>query len=316
VEGAVAALGACVLITHVHGYSARGISITSLRVVASASVDVDADGRWSGGDYGLRDARYVIEVDAEGSPDSLGQVSQFVTCFSPNHRAFLDEGSYELTSIRVGPAGEATSTAVVAPVAVSGPAAGRLDVTADLTWEYGTEAHVTTQLSPGGEGRRAHPRLVVDQSKQMLGIDKGPNPQELLLSAISAALTMDLTHLARQRDLPLAGVEVEAAGRLDIRGMLNVEDRPARFHEIRFLVRAETPLDDQALADLVAECAACNPFLATLRARNTVQVELNSPDGPLLTFRSDAEQVAAFLAEITRAQAAQAATSTLTMSAQ
>lgn len=315
VEAAVAALGACVLITHVHGYSARAISITSLRVVVSAAVDVDADGRWAGGEQGLRDAHYLVEVDAEGSPDSLRGVSQFVTCFSPNHRAFLDEGSYELTSIRVGPDGEATSTPVVQPAAVAGQAAGRVAVTAELIWEYGTESHITTQLSPGGQGRRAQPTLVVDQSKQMLGIDRGPNPQELLLSAVSAALTMDLQQLARERDLPLAGVEVEAAGRLDMRGMLNVADRPARFHELRFLVRAETTLDDRALAGLVAECAARNPLLATLRAANTVQVELRGPDGPLLTFRSDAEQVAAFLAEISRAQAAQAATSTLTMSA-
>jgi uncharacterized OsmC-like protein len=323
VEGAVAALGACVLITHVHGYSARGISITSLRVVVSASVRVDAAGRWAGGDHGLRDVGYRIEIDAEGSPDMLRQVTQFVTCFSPNHRAFLDVGSYDLTSVRVGPDGEATSTAVEppqpgpasAPSAEPEPSTRLLSVTADLSWEYGAEANVTTGLRPGGARRRGNPGFVVDQSKQMLGIDKGPNPQELLLSAISATLTMDLARLARERDLPVAAVEVEATGRLDIRGMLNVANSPARFHALRFLVRAETPLDGAALAGLVAECAAGNPFLTMLRVPNVVDVDLRSPAEALLEFRSDAGQVAAFLAEVARIQAEQAATNALTMAA-
>jgi uncharacterized OsmC-like protein len=314
-EGAVAALGACVLITHVHGYSARGVSLTSFRLRVSACVDVDDQGRWIGGELGLRDLRYVIEVDGEGAPELLSQVTQFVTCFSPNHRVFLDEASYELTGEIVGPAGATTTVPVVpgSPPALA-PSGRQLDVTAELQWEYGTEANVTTDITPGGDKRGRSPRFVVDQSKQMLGIDRGPNPQELLLAAISAELVMQMGQLARQRDLPVADVEVNANGRLDIRGMLNVDkDIPARFHQVRFQVCAQTPLDPAAVGELMAECAARNVLLHTLRMPNSVQVELNGPDRQLLSFTSDAAQVTAFLAEIARMQAEQAAADALTM---
>lgn len=312
-EAAVAALGACVLITHVHGYSARGVTITTLRVTVTAAVQVDAAGRWAGGETALHDVRYLIETDCDGSVDSVSEVSRFVTCFSPNHRAFLDEGSYGLSAMAVRPDG--TPEVVTSDQAEPAPATGggtRLDLTAELTWEYGTEATATTTFAPGGELRRERPVLVVDQAKQMLGIDRGPNPQELLLAAICADLTGQVRTLAAERGVTLAGLEIESSGRLDIRGMLNVSpDIPARFHNLRFLVRAGTgaPLDE--LAALVREAAARNVMLAVLLRANSVQVDVRSPAGPLASFRSHAGQVADFLAELARKQAAMAANNAL-----
>jgi uncharacterized OsmC-like protein len=307
-EAVVAALGACVLITHVHGYSARGVTITSLRVTVTAAVEVDADGWWVGGDSALHDVRYLIEADCAGSVDSVREVSQFVTCFSPNHRAFLDEGGYRLAAMAVRPDG--TPDVVELDQVDPAPAGGdgtRLDLTAELCWEYGTEAGLMTTFSPGGELRRERPRLVADQSKQMLGLDRGPNPQELLLAAISADLTHQVRHVAAERGITLAGLEVESSGRLDIRGMLNVSpDIPARFHNIRFLVRTDTEAAPTDFADVVRQAAARNVMLAALLRPGAVQVDLRSPAGPLSSFRSDADQVAAFLAEMARKQAAMA----------
>jgi uncharacterized OsmC-like protein len=305
-EAAVAALGACVLITHVHGYSARAVTITSLRVKVSATVEVDQQGRWAGGDAALHNLRYDVEADCDGPIDSLTEVSQFVTCFSPNHRAFLDEGSYVLTALALRSDGssEAVTVEQAAPAAPAGESTG-VELTAELTWQYGTQANVTTMCSPGGEVRRQQPSLVVDQSKQMAGIDGGPNPQEVLLAAVSADLCQEVSRRARERRLVLHNVDVTSTGRLDIRGMLNVsKDIPARFHNLQFTVRADTDLPVQALADLVAECAAANVTLATLRAAGTVEVDLRTPAQPLLSFRSDANQVEDFLAVLTQKQAA------------
>ncbi|BCJ50044.1 hypothetical protein Asp14428_15190 [Actinoplanes sp. NBRC 14428] len=313
VEAAAAAIGACVLITHVHGYSARGISLTSLGVRVTATVPTDAAGRVADPSAGLRDLRYDITVDAEATEAALAQVTQFVTCFSPNHRAFLDAGDYDLSSVLVRPGGTATSRPVpVTAPAATAPAAGELTVVAELQWEYGTEAHVSTAVSPGIEARRAAPTLVVDQSKQMLGIDRGPNPQEMLLTAISAELALGLSALARERGLPLSRIEVDGGGRLDIRGMMNVDPAvPARFHEIRFVVRCEADLDDDPdddkVAALVTECAANSTLLAVLRRANTADVRLRSPGAEILTLRSDAAQVSAFIEQIVRQQREQQA---------
>jgi len=312
-EAAVAALGACVLITHVHGYSARGVTITSLRVTVTAAVEVDEHGRWVGGETALHDVRYLVEADCDGSADSVSEVSQFVTCFSPNHRAFLDEGNYRLAAMAVRPDGtpDAVELDQVAP-APAGVGGTRLDLTAELTWEYGVQATATTTFAPGGELRRERPALVVDQSKQMLGLDRGPNPQELLLAAISADLTHQVRALAAEHGITLAGVEVESSGRLDIRGMLNVSpDIPARFHNLHFLVRADTDAALADLTDLVRQAAARNVVLATLLRANSIQVDLRSPAGPLTSFTSNADHVADFLAELARKQAAIAANNAL-----
>jgi len=312
-EAAVAALGACVLITHVHGYSARGITITALRLTVTAAVEVDAHGGWIGGETALHDAHYLIEADCDGAAGSVKEVSEFVTCFSPNHRAFLDEGGYRLAAVAVRPDGtpEAAELDQVTP-APAGTGGTRLEVTAELTWEYGVQATATTNFTPGGELRRERPSLVVDQSKQMLGLDRGPNPQELLLAAVSAELTNQVRAIAAERGITLAGIEVESSGRLDIRGMLNVSrDIPARFHNLRFLVRADTEASLDDLADLVRQAAARNFMLASLLRANTVQVDLRTPAGPLASFTSDAGQVAGFLAEVARKQAAMAASNVL-----
>lgn len=314
-EAAVAALGACVLITHVHGYSARGVTITSLRVVVSAAIDVDAEGQWVAGERALHDIRYLIQADCEGLAQNIREVSQFVSCFSPNHRAVLDEGSYDVSALAVRSDGSLEVLAVeqTAPAAAAGDKS-RLDLIAELTWEYGTEANVTTMFSPGGELRRQQPALVVDQSKQMLGIDRGPNPQELLLAAASADLAQTLSRLAGDRGITLTNVEVESTGRLDIRGMLNVSpDIPARFHNLRFLVRADTDIDGEVFASLVAEAAAGNVILATVRAAGTVEVELRAAGEPPFSFRSDTEQVADFLDQMARKQAAAGAMDALSV---
>ncbi|MGX7825340.1 OsmC family protein [Actinokineospora sp. 24-640] len=288
-EAAVAAFGACVLVTHMHGYTARGISVAALRVRISATVGGDAPG--------LRDVRYEIDVDAAGSSEMLAAVTQFVTCFSPNHRALLDEGSADLDHVRDGAA-----VAVEQRAPIASP---ELRVSADLVWEYGTEATVTTSATPGGDDRA--PTFIVDQSKQMLGIDRGPNPQEWLLAALSAELTLSLRALAAERGIDAAGVEVDARGQLDIRGMLNVSpDIPARFHNLRFAIISESDVDE-----LVAEAVARSQVLATLRVANSAQVVLRSASETLLDIRSDHEQVTAFLAEIARQQAAQAASNAL-----
>ncbi|EGX59852.1 OsmC family protein [Streptomyces zinciresistens K42] len=311
-EAAVAALGACVLITHVHGYSARGVTITSLRLTVTAAVDVDARGRWAGGDRALHDVRYLVEADCDGPADSVREVSQFVTCFSPNHRAFLDEGGYRLAAVAVRPDGtpDAVELDQAAPTPAA-PGATRLDLTAELTWEYGVQATATTTFAPGAQARRERPALVVDQSKQMLGLDSGPNPQELLLAAVSADLTHQVHAEAAEHGITLAGAEVESSGRLDIRGMLNVSpDIPARFHNLRFLVRADTGAGAD-LAGLVRRAAARNVLLATLLRANSVEVEVRTPDGEPTGFTSDAGQVAAFLTEVARRQAAAAANNAL-----
>lgn len=299
-EGAVAALGACVLITHVHGYSARGITIRTLQMRVTATADVDTDGGWTGENRALHDLKYVVEADCDGPVESVFGVSNFVACFSPNHRAFLDEGHVEMYT-RIGDDDPV-------PISLGSPkqksSGDYAEIAADLRWEYGTETHIETATSARRPDPKRLPGVVVDQSKQMLGIDSGPNPQELLLAATSADLMQQLVDLAEQHDAHLPGLHIEASGRLDIRGMLNVSSEiPTRFHNIQLVVCADAGADPGSLNDLTRTAAEYNIVLSSLLRSCQVSVNVRTSSGETTSFESNGEHVRKVLAEMAQAQA-------------
>jgi uncharacterized OsmC-like protein len=130
----------------------------------------------------------------------------------------------------------------------------------------------------------------------MIGLDSGPNPQELLLAAIVSELILGIADLAQQRNVPIESLVVESGGRLDIRGMLNVKPGvPARFHDIGFRVRVTSDADRAAVASLVEEAARTSFGLCSLQRPYDIAVELHRGDASLLSFHSNGPQVEAFL---------------------
>jgi uncharacterized OsmC-like protein len=293
-ETTVAAVGACVLITHVHGYTARGVLLSELSVTVSADA----------GDGVLGNLRYRVDVSCDGDTEQLAAVSQFVTCFSPNHRALLDAAEVEVTGLVRRSSGE-TGTVPLdlgpVPSTVAGSAA---TVEATLRWEYGTECEALTRV--GDEPWRS--RFTVDQSKQMIGIDKGPNPQEVLLAAVSGDLAPAVAAAAATAGVPVANVEVDGRGQLDIRGMMNIaKEAPARFHDIRFVIAldSDAPLDDvRAVLETAARASAP---LSLIRPAREVDVEVYAEGDPVISFTSNLAQATEFLARIAETQQAAAA---------
>lgn len=311
-ETTVAALGACVLITHVQGFSVRGVNLTALTVNVHADIDVDENGRWIGGDESLRNLRYVINVVGNGPVEQTRAIAQFATTFSPNHRAFLDSAVFavEATVRRA----DGTTDEIVIPwedlIADEHPEAtgtGRImTVEAALRWDYGTETHITTSLQPDPQRRRT-PTITADQPKQMSGFDKGSNPQELLLTAVSADLAYGVQRAAARANIVLSRVEVDCHGQLDIRGMQNVsKEVPARFHDLRFHLDIESEASVPPLRQAVIHAVRTSVPLATLRRANEIDVDVSHDGEPELRFLSNAEQVTAFLKVIDEQAAAAA----------
>ncbi|GLZ31339.1 hypothetical protein Lesp02_35270 [Lentzea sp. NBRC 105346] len=241
-ETAFAAFGACLLMTHVNGFTARAVSLSSLRVRVTATPDHDT---WT--------VAYDIDVDADCDDDTLRSVTLFASALSPNHRLLVDDAEVDGLS--------ATLSVREEPL----PA-----VRADLRWEYGMETWATTSL----DGGVAH-TLVLDQGKQMLGIDRAPNPQETLLAAIGAELA--LRH----------GVRVCGTGRLDARGANNVPGIPVRFHGLRLDV--DGPV-------------AASPLLRLVCAANTARIFLRRNDTEVDELVSSRAQAEEFLRSMTAAK--------------
>ena len=305
-ESALAAFGACVLITQVNGFTSRGTTLASLRVTVSAGLALDAAGRPVAG-APLEDLRWSCDLDCDATADGAESINRLVCAFSPNHRVFLDESPIEVAvSVR-----RSSGTVEGFPVAweptAPATAAGVCRIEADVVWEYGSEAAYRTSVTVDGERLTAGP-LVVDQAKQMLGIDKGPNSQEILLSALCGELTGLLESEAAARSVRLRDPVLRAGGRLDTRGMLNVlREVPSRFHNLT----AELTLDSDASRDelhaLVSAALGRSVLAATLRRDRTVGVELLRTGTRQLAFESTTEQCEAVRDDVTRRQAEAAA---------
>ncbi|MGW2651066.1 OsmC family protein [Streptomyces sp. NPDC001393] len=301
-ESAIAALAACALITQVNGLTARGVTIGSLQVTARAELQLDGSGRPAAG-RPLENIRWRCDVECDAPTDTVESVIRLVTAFSPNHRAFTDACLFDRVSIDGRPLADP-----YAPADPAGPAstvAGTTTVEAMVVWEYGSEATYTTATSVEGTrrttvpGTRAH---TVDQAKQMLGIDKGPNSQEILLAAVCAELhaVVDAT--------PATAPLLRAGGRLDNRGMMNVlRSAPSRFHDLSLDVVAPQ-VDVPSAADLVRAALARSVLVATLSHARTVDVELWHNGTRALSCATDTAGAEAMRDELTRRAAAQAAT--------
>ncbi len=300
-ELAIAALGACVLVTHAHGYSARGISLTSLRVGVHGTVRHRDTAEHSHAPRLFEDLRYAIEVECDGDDDQMRALSQFVTCFSPNHRAFLDEGSYTIELETSAGSGPATVTPLSTPppatlAAAQALGSGRCPVQANLTWEYATQARATMRLGPALNPAERSYDITIDQAKQMVGLDSGLNPQELLLTAIVSELLFGLQDQAERRGITFDALRVESGGRLDIRGMLNVDPSvPARFHRIGLRIVAKTSAPHALVEEAASAAVHENLGLGSLRFPYAIDLELRRNQERLLELRSDGEQVRTFL---------------------
>lgn len=296
-ELTLAALGACVLVTHAHGYSARGISLSGLRVGVTGSLRHASTADTPTPAHLFENLRYAIGVECDGDDDQMRGLSQFVTCFSPNHRAFLDAGelAVELQTA------DGTTTALASPPvstleATEASAAPPCDVKADLTWEYATQAHVRMTLGAALNPKEESYDIVVDQAKQMVGLDSGPNPQELLLAATVSELLFLVHDEAERRGIALDTLRVESGGRLDIRGMLNVDPEvPARFHRIGLRIVAHGAAPNATMQQLADAALARSVCIASLQFPYSIDLALKRGDTSLLEMTSNVTQVDNFL---------------------
>ena len=106
---------------------------------------------------------------------------------------------------------------------------------------------------------RSH-KIVADEPNELLGSDGAPNPQELLMAAVNACMTVGYVAGASVRGITLEKLEIRTSGSLDLRGFLGLDDHvppgyealdyevliegdgtPAQFEEIHETVMKTSP---------------------------------------------------------------------------
>jgi uncharacterized OsmC-like protein len=96
--------------------------------------------------------------------------------------------------------------------------------------------------------------LSFDEPPSLGGKDSAPNPVEGILAALVGCLGIVTVVVAREKNLPVERIAIEAEGDLDPRGFMGQYDvvRPG-FLSIRFVVKVSGKLSEEELQQLLDE---------------------------------------------------------------
>jgi uncharacterized OsmC-like protein len=110
------------------------------------------------------------------------------------------------------------------------------DVTTRWTGQTRSETTVDGFTLAGERIHRSH-KIVADEPNELLGSDGAPNPQELLMAAVNACMTVGYVAGAATKGITLNALEIRTSGNLDLRGFLGLDDKvPAGYEALNYEV--------------------------------------------------------------------------------
>jgi uncharacterized OsmC-like protein len=106
-------------------------------------------------------------------------------------------------------------------------------------WKGQTRSETTVEgYTLAGERITRNHTIVADEPHELLGADGAPNPQELLMAAFNACITVGYVAGASLKGINLDLLEIRTKGQLDLRGFLGLSEAVAPGYEhIEYEVR-------------------------------------------------------------------------------
>jgi uncharacterized OsmC-like protein len=159
------------------------------------------------------------------------------------------------------------------------PAAGIARFQVATQWSGATRSDTrVTSYSLGGRRLARNFTIASDEPTELLGGNSAPNPQELLLAALNACMTVGYVAGCAMRGIELESLEIQTEGELDLRGFLGLDPsvKPG-YDEVRYTVRVKgngTPAQFREVHETVMRTSpnyfnVANP----IRMRPTLVVE-------------------------------------------
>nr|CAD6437646.1 OsmC family peroxiredoxin [Rhizobium sp. Q54] len=126
-----------------------------------------------------------------------------------------------------------------AAVIAADPAKGAARFSVRTQWEGGTRSRSTVSgYELGGQVIERQFEVETDEPLELLGGNSAPNPQELLMAAVNACMTVGYVANAAMMGVTLSQLEIELEGMLDLRGFLGLsDDVPAGYRNLEYTVR-------------------------------------------------------------------------------
>ncbi|WP_299521728.1 OsmC family protein [Winogradskyella sp.] len=150
------------------------------------------------------------------------------------------------------------------------PDFGKFKYYVNTTWEGGTLCK--------NQIRRAH-KLLVDEPAAFGGDDLSASPVELVLVALGSCQQIMYSALASVRDIPLEECEVTLKAKLDVRGLLGINESMNVFpgfsdisYETKLKSSAEKEKLEQLVEDVENQCPVMDMLTRNVKINGTTQI--------------------------------------------
>jgi uncharacterized OsmC-like protein len=118
--------------------------------------------------------------------------------------------------------------------------------------------------------------LEADEPPMLLGQDKGANPVEHLLHAITSCVTTALVYHAAAKGIRIEALESRTEGDIDLRGFLGIDDSvPRGFQNIRMMFKIKADVPDEELEELCKLGPTYSPVFDTVTRAVNVEVGID-----------------------------------------
>jgi uncharacterized OsmC-like protein len=117
-------------------------------------------------------------------------------------------------------------------------------VSAKGKWESGVKTNISI---------RNFPAFSMDEPAELGGADTAPNPMEYVVAALCGCNGVMIPLVAKELGFTFSGIEFEATGIIDTRGLMGEEGVRTHFQKVRFQVNIQTEESEERIEQLKNE---------------------------------------------------------------
>lgn len=107
--------------------------------------------------------------------------------------------------------------------------------------------------------------IVSDEPIEVFGQNSAPNPQELLMAALNACMTITFVAAAAGMGVTLDKLEIISEGELDLRGFLGLDPAiKAGYEELRYTIRVKSDAPKEKLEEIHQQMRKTSPNFSNI----------------------------------------------------
>ena len=129
------------------------------------------------------------------------------------------------------------------------------------TWQGQTRSRAQVEsFDIGGERVSRRFSIDIDEPCELGGTNRFANPQEHLLAALNACMTVGYVAQCAVRGINLESLEIETDGEIDLRGFLGIDPAvPAGYENLSYVVRIKGSGTKEEFAEIHQAVMATSP---------------------------------------------------------